>query len=149
MREEGFAVENHWRLLALLSAAIVMASVTRSFSQATDPSLRHADITFILPVDPGANTIFRKRLIEFGTTRQLRNGPIAVGGGLTGSHTYVVAILGSCAGATDVVLPAIEYAASNLALRDAIVSSYRKTIECVEKDGPEGANFDELRRRSN
>lgn len=148
MREKDFAVNNQRRLLGLLSTAIVVASVTGSFGEPTNASLKHADITFILPTDPGANTIFRKRLIEFGTARQLRNGPVAVGGGLLGSPTYVVAIFGSCDGVTDVVLPAIEYAASNLPLHDAIVSSYRKTVECVEKDVPDGEDFDELRRMS-
>jgi hypothetical protein len=100
-------------------------------------NLRHADISFVLPTDKGANTIFRKRLVDFAVTRQLRNGPVAVSGGLLGSPTYLVVIAGGCEGAVKQVLPAIEYAASNLPLQATIVSSYRQTAKCVEKEGRE------------
>jgi hypothetical protein len=136
-------VKTIWLSLGVLSFAIMLGSISAVSNQAMTPStstvLRHADITFVLPADEGVNTIFRKRLIEFGATRQLRNGPVGLSGGVLGSPTYLVVILGSCDGAIDTVLPAIEYAASNLPLQADIISSYSSSAKCVEKEGREEA----------
>ena len=129
------------RNVAFLIGVFMMGIISDGYGQQTRPSgehdLRHADIRFVLPDDRGANTIFRKRLIDWGTTKQIRNSPVALGGGVTDSPTYVIAIFGSCDDAIRDVLPAIEYAASNLPLEATIVSSYRSTAKCTEKEGRE------------
>jgi len=132
---------NRWQI-ALLSVAGLALSTSNNFGEtvrlSAQGNIRRADVSFTLDVDAGANTIFRQRLVDFATTRQLRNGPVVgVAGGLLGSGTYVVAILGPCEGAIDQILPAIEYAASNMPLSATIISSYRNTAKCVEKEADE------------
>lgn len=128
----------NWGLLMLVVTPTVIAASNQPPGTMSEQRLLHADISFALPENREANSIFRKRLVEFAVTRQLRHGPVAVGGGLLGSATYLVVIAGTCEGAIDEVVPAIEYAASKLPTPAAMVSSYRSSAKCEEKEGHEG-----------
>jgi hypothetical protein len=91
------------------------------------------EVNFVLAGDAGENRIFRERLITFAETKQIRHGPVGVGGGLLGEATYTVAIAGSCDGAVDDIAPAIEDAASNLPDQALLIRSFRSTATCVQK----------------
>jgi hypothetical protein len=123
-------------LVVISLAVLVLAALSRyGFSQMPKSRERliHAEVSFVLAGDAGENKIFRERLMDFAETKQIRHGPVGVGGGLLGGNTYTVAIAGLCDGAINDITAAVESAASKLPDEAALIDSYHSTAKCVEK----------------
>lgn len=92
-----------------------------------------SEINFRIDSSEEVNAKFRANLFKLAISRQIRKGPIGLGGEVYGSNNYQIAIEGSCVGAIDDVAYLIRESSSGLGDEEKFLSSYKKSAMCITK----------------
>lgn len=120
--------------VSLLLALTIGAGFTRSASCQQDKTTRFAEISFTLLTTKAENALVRDRLLRIATTKQIRQGPVGLSGGLAGDNDYIIAILGSCDGAISLVKTEVEAVTADLPDNSTLLESFQSTARCADNE---------------